>query len=176
MSIDDGGEYIGSCCQEGFVSEFFVCFHLCIRWWFQVKISGLFTKNDDQLITFPRPVRAVCLDPNFSKTKMFVTGDTNVSRMVFFGRMTQLLLLADLERTGINTSTAEKDHSSRITRRTYSHTPMERFLDCLCERPGRIRFSLVIGIFSIRLIQGVGVYDLHARRIVGLVETDGDKE
>jgi hypothetical protein len=45
---------------------------------FQVKISGLFSKNDDQLITFPRPVRAVCLDPNFARTKMFVTGDTNV--------------------------------------------------------------------------------------------------
>jgi hypothetical protein len=46
---------------------------------FKVKISGLFTKNDDQLITFSRPVKAVCLDPNFSKTKMFVTGDTSVS-------------------------------------------------------------------------------------------------
>ena len=143
---------------------------------FQVKISGLFTKNDDQLITFPRPVRAVCLDPNFSKTKMFVTGDTNVSRIVFFDRMTQLLLLANLEWTWINTATAEEDHSSRITRRTYTHTQMERFLNCLCQRPGRIRSSLAIGIFPIRLVQGVGVYDLHARRIVGLVETDGDKE
>ncbi len=46
---------------------------------FKVKISGLFSKNDDQLITFSRPIKAVCLDPNFGKTKMFITGDTNVS-------------------------------------------------------------------------------------------------
>ena len=46
----------------------------------QVKISGLFSKNDDQLISFSRPVKAVCLDPNFSKTKMFVTGDISVSQ------------------------------------------------------------------------------------------------
>ncbi|CAF4220284.1 unnamed protein product, partial [Rotaria sp. Silwood2] len=61
ISIDDNGDFIGSCCQEG-----------------KVKISGLFSKNDDQLITFTRPIRAVCLDPNFSKTKMFVTGDTSL--------------------------------------------------------------------------------------------------
>ncbi|CAF1151020.1 unnamed protein product [Rotaria sordida] len=61
ISIDDSGEFIGSCCQEG-----------------KVKISGLLSKNDDQLITFSRPIRAVCLDPNFSKTKMFVTGDTSL--------------------------------------------------------------------------------------------------
>jgi WD40 repeat protein len=61
ISIDDNGDFIGSCCQEG-----------------KVKISGLFTKNDDQLITFPRPVKAVCLDPNFGKTKIFVTGDTSL--------------------------------------------------------------------------------------------------
>lgn len=45
---------------------------------FKVKISGLFSRNDDQLITFSRPVKAVCLDPNFAKTRMFVTGDTSV--------------------------------------------------------------------------------------------------
>ncbi len=45
----------------------------------QVKISGLFNKDDDQLNTFPRPIKAVCLDPNFSKTKVYVTGDTTVS-------------------------------------------------------------------------------------------------
>jgi hypothetical protein len=50
---------------------------------FKVKISGLFSKNDDQLITFSRPVKAVCLDPNFSKTKMFVTGDVSVSLNCF---------------------------------------------------------------------------------------------
>lgn len=85
ISIDDNGDFIGSCCQEG-----------------KVKISGLFTKNDDQLITFSRPIKAVCLDPNFSKAKMFITGDTGVGfrnhvkrkeNVVFF------LLLVDFKPT-----------------------------------------------------------------------------
>ncbi|CAF1302705.1 unnamed protein product [Adineta steineri] len=61
ISIDDNGDYIGSCCQEG-----------------KVKISGLFSKNEDQLHTFPRPIKAVCLDPNFSKSKQYITGDTTL--------------------------------------------------------------------------------------------------
>lgn len=78
ISIDDAGEFVGSCCQGG-----------------KVKISGLLSKDNDQLFTFSRPVRAVCLDPNFSKTKMFVTGITNVilNERGTFGRHKQTVLI-----------------------------------------------------------------------------------
>ena len=39
----------------------------------------MFSKNDDQLNVFSRPIKAVCLDPLFSKSKQYVTGDTSVS-------------------------------------------------------------------------------------------------
>ena len=83
ISIDDNGDFIGSCCQEG-----------------KVKISGLFTKNDDQLITFSRPIKAICLDPNFSKAKMFITGDTAVGFRNYVKKRKEIVfLLVDFKST-----------------------------------------------------------------------------
>ncbi|CAF3876112.1 unnamed protein product [Rotaria magnacalcarata] len=124
ISIDDNGEFIGSCCQEG-----------------KVKISGLLNKTDDQLITFNRPIRAVCLDPNFARTKMFVTGDTS-------------LVL-----------------NERGTFYRHKTTPLFEFNGGLIHT---LRWKETLIAFAND--KGVGIYDLRARRLIGLEETDGQKE
>ena len=47
----------------------------------QVLINGLYTADNNQSINFDRPVKAVAIDPKFSKHgsgKSFVTGDDKV--------------------------------------------------------------------------------------------------
>ncbi|UJR09415.1 hypothetical protein I4U23_013656 [Adineta vaga] len=124
ISIDDNGDYIASCCQEG-----------------KVKISGLFSKNDDQLNVFSRPIKAVCLDPNFTKTKQYVTGDTSLilNERGLLGRHKQTILL-DLKGGLIHTL--------------------------------RWKESLI----AVANDQGVGVYDLRARRLVGFEYNDNQAE
>ena len=49
----------------------------------QVLINGLYTADNNQSINFDRPVKAVAIDPKFSKHgsgKSFVTGDDKVER------------------------------------------------------------------------------------------------
>ena len=44
---------------------------------FQVKIQGLYSSDNDVSISLDRPIKSVALEPDFSKTKsrQFVTGD-----------------------------------------------------------------------------------------------------
>ncbi|KAK2146463.1 hypothetical protein LSH36_606g03004 [Paralvinella palmiformis] len=61
ISIDDNGDYIASCSDDG-----------------RVVINGLYDVENNQTINFDRPIRAVALDPTFSKSgsgKQFVTGE-----------------------------------------------------------------------------------------------------
>ncbi|KAL5007431.1 hypothetical protein ScPMuIL_016237 [Solemya velum] len=61
ISIDDNGDNIASCSDDG-----------------RVIITGLFTTDNNQNVTFDRPVKAVALDPMFYKSgsgKHYVTGD-----------------------------------------------------------------------------------------------------
>ena len=49
---------------------------------FQVVINGLYSTENNQVINFDRPVKAVAMDPMFYKSgsgKHFVTGDDKVS-------------------------------------------------------------------------------------------------
>ncbi|KAK3103437.1 hypothetical protein FSP39_019243 [Pinctada imbricata] len=60
ISIDDHGDYVASCSDDG-----------------KVMINGLYTSDNNQNITFDRPVKAVAIDPMFYKnsSRHFVTGD-----------------------------------------------------------------------------------------------------
>ncbi|XP_061193823.1 vacuolar protein sorting-associated protein 41 homolog isoform X5 [Saccostrea echinata] len=61
LSIDDNGDHIASCSDDG-----------------RVMISGLYTSENNQTVNFDRPVKAVAIDPKFGKHgsgKNFVTGD-----------------------------------------------------------------------------------------------------
>ncbi|XP_065929628.1 vacuolar protein sorting-associated protein 41 homolog isoform X2 [Magallana gigas] len=61
LSIDDQGDHIASCSDDG-----------------RVMISGLYTADNNQTVNFDRPVKAVAIDPKFGKHgsgKNFVTGD-----------------------------------------------------------------------------------------------------
>ncbi|XP_048239189.1 vacuolar protein sorting-associated protein 41 homolog [Haliotis rufescens] len=61
ISIDDKGDFVASCSDDG-----------------KVIISGLYASENNQCVTFDRPVKAVALDPHFSKPgrgRLFVTGD-----------------------------------------------------------------------------------------------------
>jgi hypothetical protein len=54
-------EYIASCCDDG-----------------KVVIFGLLEANHDQLVEFNRPIKSIELDPAFSTSFSFVTGDTKL--------------------------------------------------------------------------------------------------
>ncbi|ESO87990.1 hypothetical protein LOTGIDRAFT_126722, partial [Lottia gigantea] len=61
ISIDDRGDYIASCSDDG-----------------RVTITGLYTADNNQSLALDRPVKAVALDPFFFKSgrgRHFVTGD-----------------------------------------------------------------------------------------------------
>jgi hypothetical protein len=55
-------EYVASCSDDG-----------------KVTIFGLCDQAHDQVIEFNRPIKSIELEPNFSSTFSFVTGDTKVS-------------------------------------------------------------------------------------------------
>ncbi|XP_052801970.1 vacuolar protein sorting-associated protein 41 homolog isoform X2 [Mya arenaria] len=57
ISVDDNGDYIASCSDDG-----------------KVRITGLYESDHDQIVNFDRPVKSVALDPNFNNHR-FVTGD-----------------------------------------------------------------------------------------------------
>lgn len=60
ISIDNSAEYIASCSEDG-----------------NVIINGLYTSDSNQVVNFDRPVRAVAIDPNYSKlgsARQFITG------------------------------------------------------------------------------------------------------
>ncbi|XP_071158448.1 vacuolar protein sorting-associated protein 41 homolog [Mytilus edulis] len=61
ISIDDHGDYVASCSDDG-----------------KVLITGFYTAENNQSLNFDRPVKAVAMDPLFYKHgsgKHFVTGD-----------------------------------------------------------------------------------------------------
>ncbi|KAK6166083.1 hypothetical protein SNE40_022857 [Patella caerulea] len=61
ISIDDNGDFIASCSDDG-----------------RVSITGLYTTENNQSVTLDRPVKAVALDPYFFKSgkgRHYVTGD-----------------------------------------------------------------------------------------------------
>ena len=62
VTIDLKEEYVASCGDDG-----------------KVAIFGLCESSHDQVIEFNRPIRCVDLEPNFSQTFSFATGDTKVS-------------------------------------------------------------------------------------------------
>ncbi|XP_070565310.1 vacuolar protein sorting-associated protein 41 homolog [Ptychodera flava] len=64
ISLDDNGDYIASCSDDG-----------------RVAINGLYETEDNQLQALDYPVKAVALDPKFSKPnsgKQYVTGGTKL--------------------------------------------------------------------------------------------------
>ena len=66
--IDSKQEYVASCGDDG-----------------KVTIFGLYDSVYDQVVEFNRPIKSVELEPNFSRTFSFVTGDTKVNKsLVFF--------------------------------------------------------------------------------------------
>lgn len=60
-------EYVASCSDDG-----------------KVTIFGLCETTHDQIIEFNRPIKSVELEPNFSNTLSFVTGDTKVRVNFYF--------------------------------------------------------------------------------------------
>ena len=51
----------------------------------QVVINGLYSTDNNQVINFDRPIKAVAMDPMFYKSgsgKHFVTGDDKVSLVI----------------------------------------------------------------------------------------------
>lgn len=62
IAIDAKEEYVASCGDDG-----------------RVIIFGLFENTHNQSTEFNRPIKSVELDPNFSNTLSFVTGDTKVN-------------------------------------------------------------------------------------------------
>ncbi len=49
----------------------------------KVSIFGLCDQTHDQVIEFNRPIKSIELDPNFSTTFSFVTGDNKVTLRSF---------------------------------------------------------------------------------------------
>lgn len=84
ISIDDNGEFMGSCCQEGKVPVRIWLNTLLFFLFVQVKISSLLGEKDDPPYSFSRPIKAICLEPNYATTKRFITGDTSVEKENFF--------------------------------------------------------------------------------------------
>lgn len=80
ISIDDSGDYIASCSDDG-----------------QIIITGLYSNENDQSKNFDRPIKAIALDPNFSKTgsgKHYVSGDDKLvlGEKNFLGRYKTYIL------------------------------------------------------------------------------------
>ncbi|XP_045167945.2 vacuolar protein sorting-associated protein 41 homolog isoform X2 [Mercenaria mercenaria] len=79
ISVDDNGDYIASCSDDG-----------------KVNIFGLYSSEDNQVVNFDRPVKSVALDPEFyrSSSKQFVTGDDKLilnERGLFRSHKTRVL-------------------------------------------------------------------------------------
>jgi len=75
VNIDNGGDYIASCADDG-----------------RVMVSGLYTTENCHTLTLDRPVQAVALDPNYYKSgsgRRFVTGDDRLilHEKVFLSRL-----------------------------------------------------------------------------------------
>ncbi|XP_041366904.1 vacuolar protein sorting-associated protein 41 homolog [Gigantopelta aegis] len=75
ISIDDNGEYLASCSDDG-----------------RVVITGLYATENNQTVMFDRPVKAVALDPYYYKSgggRHYVTGDEKLilnEKVGFLGR------------------------------------------------------------------------------------------
>ncbi len=78
VAIDFKEEYVASCGDDG-----------------KVNIFGLCESSHDQVVEFNRPIKCVELEPNFSYTFSFVTGDTKVCLFVQFW-IFRLFLLRNL--------------------------------------------------------------------------------
>lgn len=64
ISIDEQGDHLASCSSDG-----------------KVVVHGLYSHDHNQLLTFDRPVGAVAIDPNFSRSgsgRRFITGNDRV--------------------------------------------------------------------------------------------------
>jgi len=61
ISIDDKGEYVGSCSDS------------------KVVITELYTNESSYVANFDRPVKALCIDPNYanSSSRRFVIGEAD---------------------------------------------------------------------------------------------------
>ena len=62
ITIDQNDEYVGSCSDDG-----------------KVVIFNLYDNIVTQSALFDRPIKCIALEPNFAKTKSFITGDNKVS-------------------------------------------------------------------------------------------------
>ena len=71
MTIDSKEEFVATCSDDG-----------------KVTIFGLCETTHDQIIEFSRPIKSVELEPNFSHTLSFITGDTKlvINEKGFMGR------------------------------------------------------------------------------------------
>ncbi len=61
IAIDATEEYVASCGDDG-----------------KVVIFSLYDEQFNQTTQFDRPIKAIAFEPNFIKTKSYVTGDTKV--------------------------------------------------------------------------------------------------
>ncbi|CAI9735685.1 sorting-associated 41 homolog isoform X1 [Octopus vulgaris] len=80
ISIDDSGDYIASCSDDG-----------------HIIITGLYSSENDQSKNFDRPIKAIALDPQFSKPgsgKHYISGDDKLvlGEKNFLGRYKNYVL------------------------------------------------------------------------------------
>ncbi|XP_035827939.1 vacuolar protein sorting-associated protein 41 homolog isoform X2 [Aplysia californica] len=81
ISIDDNGDYMASCSDDG-----------------RVIITGLYATENNQLVTFDRPVKAIALDPYYYKPgtgRQYVTGEDKLilnEKSGFLGRHKMVVL------------------------------------------------------------------------------------
>lgn len=85
ISIDHVGEHVASCSMDG-----------------RVVISGLYTKENNHMLSSGKPVFSVALDPIFARPgsgKRFMTGDSErvimYERTAFLNRYKQVIVFEE---------------------------------------------------------------------------------
>ena len=78
ISIDNKGEYIATCSDDGMVNDSFYLSSMDInKILFQIIISGLYTDENNQKINIGKAVKSIALDPYHYKSgsgRKFIVG------------------------------------------------------------------------------------------------------
>jgi hypothetical protein len=89
IAIDESKEYVASCGDDG-----------------KVVIFSLYDEQFNQTTQFDRPIKSIAFEPNFIKTKSYVTGDTKVFDCILisrtrFSKLNKMVLQLVLNEKGI---------------------------------------------------------------------------